>query len=79
MDFNIESFPDGSFTVKGDWFGEAWQDDKGNPKEHALYKPGDVFIVDDNGILRKTDELTKLVLKHESNVQQQSQQQDQNT
>lgn len=79
MDFNIESFPDGSFTVKGDWPGEVWQDKKGNPKEHALYKPGDVFIVDNDGILRKTDELTKLVLTHESNVQQQSQQPDQNT
>ena len=65
MDYNIESFADGSFTVKGEWPGEAWQDQEGNPKEHALYRPGDVFIVDANGILRKTDELTNLVLKYE--------------
>ena len=66
MDFDIESFGDGSFTVKGEWPGEVWQDREGNPKSHALYRPGDVFIVDANGILRKTDELTKLVLKHET-------------
>lgn len=65
VDFNIESFPDGSFTVKGDWPGEAWQDREGNPKSHALYRPGDVFIVDNNGILRKTDEVNALLLKYE--------------
>ena len=45
------------FRVKGDTDAEVM--DKG------LYKPGDVFIVDQNGWLRKTDELTTLILKHE--------------
>lgn len=65
LDFNIESFPDGSFTVKGDWPGEVWQDKEGNLKEHALYKPGDVFVVDTNGILRKSDHLSTLMMKYE--------------
>jgi len=57
MDYNIEQ-AGSNFRVKGDWETEVM--DKG------LYKPGDVFIVDENGWLRKTDELTALVLKHES-------------
>jgi len=44
-----------------------------------LYKPGDVFIVNESGWLVKTDEVNALLLKHESSVQQQSQQPDQNT
>lgn len=68
MDYNLESFPDGSFTVKGDWPGEPWQDREGNLKSHALYKPGDVFIVDDNGILRKQEDLTALILKYQSTL-----------
>jgi len=53
MDYNIESYPDGSFAVKGDWPGEPWLTREGKPKEYALYKPGDRFIVNENGILRK--------------------------
>ena len=57
MDYNIEQAGP-HFRVKGDWETEVM--DKG------LYKPGDVFIVNEDGWLRKTDELTALVLKHES-------------
>ena len=64
MDYTIEQSGD-SFTVKGDWHGEVWQDKEGNPKSHALYKPGDVFVVDENGWLRKTDQL-KMFLKSKS-------------
>ena len=69
LDYNVESFADGSFTVKGDWPGEVMGWDKdGNPgqKSHPLYQPGDVFVVQENGILRKTDNLSKLILKYES-------------
>lgn len=61
VDYNIESFPDGSFTVSGDWPGEVMGIKKdGTQKETCLYRPGDVFVVDKNGVLRKTDGLKKL-------------------
>ena len=69
LDYTVESFPDGSFTVKGDWPKEVMGYDRdGNPncKSHPLYSPGDVFVVDDEGILRKQEELTSLMLKYES-------------
>jgi len=67
IDYNIESFPDGSFAVKGEWEGEVMgKDVNGNAKSTCLYKPGDVFIVNEHGILRKIDEVNALLLKHES-------------
>ena len=67
VDYNIESFPDGSFTVKGDWLGEVMGVQKdGTLKENWLYKPGDVFVVDENGILRKSDHLSALIMKYEN-------------
>lgn len=54
MDYLVESFPDGSFTVKGDWPEEVMgKQQDGSNKGYHLYKPGDKFIVDENGILRK--------------------------
>ena len=58
MDYNIEQGLN-RFRVKGDWDTEVM--DKG------LYKPGDVYIVGEDGWLRKTDEVNALLLKHESN------------
>lgn len=58
MDYIIEQAGP-HFRVKGDTNTEVM--DKG------LYKPGDVFIVDANGWLIKTDEVNALLLKHESN------------
>ena len=67
IDYNIESFPDGSFAVKGDWEGEVMGvGPNGTQKDSWLYKPGDVFIVNENGWLIKTDEVNALLLKHES-------------
>ena len=67
VDYNIESFPDGSFTVKGEWPGEVMgRQVNGDEKEHWLYKPGDVFIVDESGILRKSDQLSALIMKYEN-------------
>jgi hypothetical protein len=42
----------------------------GTPKDHWLYKPGDVFIVNEHGWLRKTDELTTLLKKYEEGKKQ---------
>mgnify|MGYP000698515469 CR=1 FL=1 len=57
-----------AFRVKGDWPGEVMGLKKdGTPKDHWLYKPGDVFIVNEAGWLVKTDEVNALLLKHESN------------
>lgn len=71
MDYDIESFHDGSFTVKGEWPGEVMGLDKhGIPghKSQPLYQPGDVFVVQENGVLRKTDNLSALVLKYKSGL-----------
>lgn len=54
------------FKVLGDWEGEVMGVSKdGTSKENFLYKPGDVFIVDDNGWLCKSDHLSALMLKYE--------------
>ena len=47
------------FRVQGDWDTEVM--------EKGLYKPGEVYIVGEDGWLRKTDELSSLVLKYENN------------
>ncbi len=81
MDYNIMQ-AGSNFRIEGDWPGEVMGlDRQGNPgnKNHPLYQPGDVFIVDNNGWLVKTDEVNALLLKHESNKKKQSQQPDQNT
>lgn len=59
MGYNIESFPDGSFTVRGDTPTEV--------VDKNLYKPGDVFVVDANGILRKTNDPSVLITEHKAN------------
>jgi hypothetical protein len=81
MEYNINQAGD-NFRIEGDWHGEVMGlDRQGNPgnKERPLYQPGDVFVVDTNGWLRKTDEVHALLLKHQSNKTKQSQQPDQNT
>ena len=66
VDYNIDQIGP-NFKVKGEWDGEVMgtaQD--GTQRDHWLYKPGDVFIVNENGWLVKTDEVNALLLKHES-------------
>jgi hypothetical protein len=58
IDYSIEQGVD-KFRVKGDTDTEVI--DKG------LYKPGEVYIVNEDGWLVKTDEVNVLFLKHESN------------
>ena len=55
-----------NFCVEGDWPGEVWQDKEGNPKNHALYRPGDVFIVNEDGWLCKVEDVTALMTKYEA-------------
>ena len=63
VDYSIDSIPGGrGFKVVGDTPTEVM--DKG------LYKPGDVFIVNESGWLIKTDEVNALLLKHESTSKQ---------
>jgi len=66
MDYTIEQAGP-HFRVKGEWDGEVMGKQRdGSPKDHYLYKPGDVFIVNEAGWLVKTDEVNALLLKHES-------------
>jgi len=68
LDYNVESYPDGSFTIKGDWPGEVMgrkKDGSWGGKQDPLYKPGDVFVVNEHGILRKSDDLSVLLMKYE--------------
>ena len=67
MDYVINSLPNGlGFKILGDWEGEVMGLDRdGSAKENFLYKPGDVFVVDDNGWLMKSDHLSALVMKYE--------------
>lgn len=66
MDYLVESYPDGSFTVKGEWPGEVMGIAKdGSQRDNYLYKPGDVFVVNEYGILKKSDHLSALLMKYE--------------
>jgi hypothetical protein len=45
------------FKVNGDWEGEVMGKQKdGSPKDNWLYKPGDKFIVNENGWLIKVED-----------------------
>ena len=68
VDYTINSLPAGKgFTVQGDWPGEVMGEMKdGTKKKTALYKPGDVFIVNEGGWLVKSDELSAMILKHDT-------------
>jgi hypothetical protein len=53
IDYTIEQ-QGTSFTIKGDWDGEVIGEQKdGSPKDTYLYKPGDIFVVNEQGWLMK--------------------------
>lgn len=57
VDYNIEQLPDGSIYIKGD-----------EPKEvmkKGMFKPGDVFVVTNNGVLRKLEDVEGFIKKGE--------------
>ena len=65
IDYTVESAPN-RFRVKGDWDDEVMGKNKdGSDKGYALYKPGEVYIVGEDGWLRKTDEVNVLLMKYE--------------
>lgn len=72
VDYSIDSIPGGKgFKVKGDWEGEVMGVAKdGSHKDHYLYRPGDVFIVNESGWLVKTDEVSTLLKKYEESKAQ---------
>jgi len=62
VDYTINSMPGGNgFKVEGDTPTEVM--DKG------LYKPGDVFVVNEHGWLVKTNELAVLMAKYEQGLE----------
>ena len=64
--YTIESFPEGSFTVLGEWPGELMgKNEDGSDKGYALYKPGDVFVVQPNGVLKKLEDVEGFIKKGE--------------
>ena len=60
VDYTINSVPGKGFKVEGETPTEIM--DKG------LYKPGDVFIVNESGWLVKTDKLSEMGLKHQQQL-----------
>lgn len=69
IDYTVHSYANGDFIVEGDWPGEVMGFDKYGNKidRRPLYNPGDVFVVDENGRLRKSDHLSTLIMKYEEN------------
>jgi hypothetical protein len=67
IDYNISQVGE-NFRVEGEWPGEVMGVNRdGTPKSSHLYKPGDMFIVNENGWLCKVEDVTALVTKYEMN------------
>jgi hypothetical protein len=65
VDYNINQ-AGVNFKVEGEWPGEVMGVNRdGTPKQNYLYKPGDVFIVNEHGWLCKVEDVTALVMKYE--------------
>ena len=70
LDYTVEQGAN-RFRVTGDWDKEVMGYDRdGTPggKEQALYKPGEVYIVGEDGWLRKVDEVTQLIYTQENKL-----------
>jgi hypothetical protein len=66
-DYNIDQVGD-NFKVVGEWEGEVMGVNRdGSPKGYHLYKPGDVFIVNQGGWLCKAEEVAAMLMKYEIN------------
>ena len=55
VDYNIEQLPDGSIYIKGDEPMEVMK--------KGMFKPGDVFVVQTNGVLKKLEDLEAFIRK----------------
>tara|TARA_R110000796_G_scaffold59882_3_gene138284 strand:- start:605 stop:835 length:231 start_codon:yes stop_codon:yes gene_type:complete len=66
VDYTITQTGD-NFKVLGDYDSEVMGKQKdGTDKGYALYRPGDVFIVNENGWLCKVEEVAAMVIKYEA-------------
>ena len=69
VDYSIEQGID-KFRVTGDWdkevMGYGPNGEPGGKKGRPLYSAGEVYIVGEDGWLRKVDDLTALIYKHEN-------------
>ena len=66
VDYSITQAGD-SFKVLGDYEGEVMGKQKdGTDKGYALYRPGDVFVVNEGGWLCKVEDVTALMIKYEA-------------
>jgi hypothetical protein len=57
LDYSIESKENGDWRVEEEAF------------EKGLYESGDIFIVTNDGWLRKVDKLTEMCYKYDRNVE----------
>jgi hypothetical protein len=65
-DYNIDQAGD-NFRVVGDWPDEVMgKKQDGSDKGYALYRPGDVFIVNEDGWLCKVEDVSAMVIKYEA-------------
>ena len=56
------------FRIEGDWPGEVMGKKKdGSDKDYALYRPGDVFVVNEGGWLCKVEDVSAMIMKYEAN------------
>ena len=61
MDYTIEQFGE-NFTIRGDWPGEVMGLNKdGQVCREGLYQPGDVFVVNNSGVLIKQDKFMEFM------------------
>ena len=66
VDYTINQAGD-NFKVLGEWEGEVMgKKQDGSDKGYALYRPGDVFIVNEGGWLCKVEDVTALMIKYEA-------------
>tara|TARA_B100000497_G_C7643320_1_gene386830 strand:- start:261 stop:458 length:198 start_codon:yes stop_codon:yes gene_type:complete len=59
IDYCIDQAPDGSFRVEGDTPTEVM-----DKEDYSLYKPGDVFVVNESGWLIKMEDEQERTLCH---------------
>jgi hypothetical protein len=65
-DYNIDQAGD-NFKVVGEWEGEVMGKQRdGTDKGYHLYKPGDVFVVNNSGWLCKVEDVAALMIKYEA-------------
>lgn len=66
VDYTIDQAGD-NFRVVGEWPGEVMgKKQDGSDKASALYKPGDVFVVNEGGWLCKVEDVAAMIMKYEA-------------